>query len=72
MCYAHQVIIYYVCKIVCRISVRFDKNHIIKLCIIYCDISVNLILKCGCALCRVVLSDDIWLAGREICLNLLL
>ncbi len=46
MCNLHQMIINYICKIICRISVRFDQDHIVQLCIRLCDISVNLIMEC--------------------------
>ena len=54
----HEMVIYYVCKIISRISVRFHKNHIIQLCIIHLDVSVKLIMEYGFTLIRIVLTND--------------
>ena len=56
---AHQMVIYNVCKVIGRIAVRFDQDHIVQLGILYRDISVNLIMEgCG-SLRRIVLTDYI-------------
>ena len=69
---SHQMIVHYVCKIVSRVSVGLDQDHIVKLCVIDRDIPVDLILKGGRSLGRVVLADNIRNASRKLCLNLFL
>ena len=66
MCDLHQMIIYYIGKVICWISVRFDKDHIVKLFIRLCDISVNLIMECSLALIRHIRTNDKWLACCQI------
>ena len=69
---SHQMIIHNVCKIVSRISVRLDQDHVVQFRIIYRDIAINFILKCCCALCRVVLTDNIWDSGCKLLFNFFL
>ncbi len=56
---SHQMIIYHVCKIIGRITVGFDQDHIIQLCIVYCNIPIDLIMKNRLPLHRVILPDHI-------------
>ena len=57
------MVINYVCEVICGETVGLDKNHIIKFCIVYADISVNLIME-GCSTgIRIVLSYNIGLSG---------
>ncbi len=66
------MIIYNVGKVVSRIPVRLNQNHIVKLGIIHGNISVQLIVKACRALCRIVLSDDIRDTTRKLLLDFLL
>ena len=54
----HQMVIHNVCEVVGWVSVGFDKNHIVELCVVYRDISVNLIVECCSSFFRVVLADN--------------
>lgn len=53
---AHKMIVYYVCKVVGRITIRFDQYHIIQFRVIYSDISVDLVMEGGSSLSRVILT----------------
>ena len=57
VCDSHQMVIDHVRKIVSRESIGFDQDHIIQFCIRNRDISVNLIVECGCSLIRYVQTD---------------
>ena len=59
-------------EIIGRIAVGLDKNHIIELGVIDGDVSVELVMEGRRALGRVVLTDDIWLTGSQIGLDLFL
>lgn len=56
---SHQMIVYHICKIVSRISIGLDQNHIVQLRIVNGNIPVNLILERCRSLRRVILADDI-------------
>ena len=68
---AHKMIVYYVCKVVGRITIRFDQYHIIQFRVIYSDISVDLVMEGGSSLSRVILTDNKWLSSSQICLDFL-
>ena len=36
----HGMVIYHVCKVIGRVTVGFDQDHIIQLGVIYCNVSV--------------------------------
>ena len=54
----HQMVIHNVCEVISWKSVGFDEDHIVKLRVVYCDISVDLIVEGGGSLFRVVLADN--------------
>ena len=58
VCDLHQMVVHNVCKVVGRISIGFDEDHVVEFCVVYCDISVDLVMECGGSLFRVVLADD--------------
>ena len=58
VCDLHQMVIHNVCEVVGWVSVGFDKDHIVELCVVYRDISVDLIVECCSSLFRVVLADN--------------
>ena len=60
------MIVHNICKIIGRISIGLDQDHIVQFCIINGNISVDLILECRCALCRVILTDDIRNSSRKL------
>ena len=66
----HQMIVYYICKVISRISVGFDQDHIIQLRVRLRDISVNLVMESCLAFIRYIGTDNIWFPGSQICLNL--
>ena len=68
----HQMIVYNIGKIVGWIAVRLDQDHVVQFCIVYGNVAIDLIFKSGCACSRVVLTDDIWLTGSQIGLDLFL
>ena len=72
MCDSHKMIVYNVSKIISRISVRFDQDQILKLLIVYCNISVNYIMESGSSLCRHVKTNYMWLSGIQTALNFFL
>ena len=63
---SHQMIITTVCKLVSRISVRLDQDHVVQFCIVYGNVAIDLIFKSGCACSRVVLTDDIRDSGCKL------
>ena len=60
------MIVNYVCKIICRESIRFDQDHIVKFCIRNCDISVDLIMECCLTFIRYIQTDNPWLTCCQI------
>ena len=56
---AHQVVINYICKIVGRISIRFNQDHVIQFRVIDGNISVDLIVEGSSSCLRVILTDNI-------------
>ena len=72
MCDPHKMVINNVSKVVCRIAVRLDKDHVIKLFIINGHISVKLVMEGGCSLCGIVLPDNKRLSLSKVLLNLFL
>ena len=71
MAYLHQVVIDYVCEIVCREAVRLDKYLVVHLGVVDRNLSVVGIGKCSGTLSRYVLSDNEGISGCKFCLNLL-
>ena len=71
MCDAHKMVINDVCKVICRITVGLNEDHVVKLGVVYSDVSVKLVVECGGSLIRNVLTDNVWLACSEVCLDLL-
>ena len=69
---SHEMVVHYICEIIGRITVRLNEDHVIQLLIGRGNITVDLIVKCRCALGGHVRADDIRLSGCQICLNLLL
>ena len=69
---SHKMVINHVSKIVGRISVGFDQNHIIQLFIWLGNVSVNLIVESGFAFIRNVGADHKWFARCQIGFNLFL
>ena len=64
------MVIHYVCKVVGRIAIGLDQDHIIQLRVVYGDVSVNLIVEGSGSLSRVILTDDIRHACCQVCLYL--
>ena len=69
---AHQMIVDDIGEIIGRIAVGLDEDHVIELGVIDGDVSVELVVEGRRALGRVVLTDNIWHAGSEVCLDFLL
>ena len=61
VCDVHQMIIYNVCKVVSRISVGFDQDHVIQLRVWLCNVSVNLIMESCLSLIRHICTNNKWL-----------
>ncbi len=53
------MVVHHIGKIVGRIAVGLDENHIIQLAIVYGNISIYFILEGGGSFGRVILSDNI-------------
>ena len=66
----HKMVINYVCKIVCRISIRFDQDQILHLFIVDCDITVNNIVEGCSSLCRHIETDNMRFSRIQTTLNL--
>ena len=69
MCNSHQMIIDNICKVVSRISIGFDQDHIIQFIIFYCNISVQLIMESCGSFGWHVDTDNIWFSCCQICLD---
>ena len=69
---AHEMVIYYVCKIVCGKSVRFDQNIVVKAVIRSCDRTEDRIFKCGFAFTGDFLPDYIRYSGGKLFIDLFL
>ena len=67
----HQVIIHHIGKVVSRITIRFNQDHIIQLTVIHRDITVNIIVESSRPFSRIVLSDHIRNAFRKLCVHFL-
>ena len=67
---AHQVVIHNVGEVVGRISVGLDQDHVVQFLVFHRDISVELVVEGRCALCGIVLTNDIRLSLCEILLDL--
>ena len=67
----HQMVVYYICKVVGRISVRFDQDQVIQLIIRHSNVSINIIVESSCPLHRHVKPDHIWFSCSQFCLYLL-
>ena len=72
MCDVHQMVVHNICEIIGRETVGLDQDHIVKLDVRNRDVAVQLVGECRCALFRIILTDDIWLACSKVCLNLFL
>ena len=72
MCDVHQMVVHNICEVIGRETVGLDQDHIVKLDVRNGDVAVQFIRECRRALFRIILTDDIWLASREVCLNLFL
>ena len=68
----HQVIIHDVGKVIGRIAVGLDEDHVVQLLVLHRDVSVELIVERRRSGCRIILPDDVGHAGSEVRLNLLL
>ena len=55
---SHQMVIYNVCKVVGRVSVRLDQNQVFHFFVVYCDVSVNYIVESSGSLCRHIETDN--------------
>ena len=69
---AHKMVIHHIGKIVGRIAVRLNKNHIVQLRVRHFNLPVDLIHKSGRALSRHILTDHIGNTCLQFCFNLLL
>ena len=69
VCDVHQMIIYNVCKVVSRISVGFDQDHVIQLRVWLCNVSVNLIMESCLSFIRYIGTDNIRFSCCQICLD---
>ena len=72
MCDVHQMVVHNICEVVGRETVGLDQDHIVKLDVRNRDVTVQLVGESCGTLFRVVLTDNIWLASRKVCLNLFL
>ena len=68
----HQMVVDYICKIISRVSVGLDQNHVVQFVIVDCDVAVNLILEGCSSLGRHIDSDNVGFSGCQICLDFLL
>ena len=55
---SHQMVIYNVCKVVGRVSVRLDQDQVFHFFVVYCDVSVNHIVESSSSLCRHIETDN--------------
>ncbi len=69
---AHCVVIYNVCKVISRHSVRLYKNAVIKLGTVNIDPSVNNVVKARFTAFGDILADHIGFTGIKPALNLFL
>ena len=69
---AHQMVIDDVGKVVGRIAVGFDEDHVVQFLVLHRDVSVEFVVEGRCAFGGVVLADDIGLTLRKIFFNLFL
>ena len=60
------MIVYNIGKVIGRIAVRLDQDHIIQFRIINSNVSVNFIMKSGSSLCWIILPDHIRNSCRKL------
>ena len=63
---AHQVVIDYIGKVIGWHPIGFNQNLVIQCAVFYSNISINLIMECGCAFQRHFLTDDIRYTGIQL------
>ena len=68
---SHKVVIYNVCKVIGWVSIGFDQDQILKLFVVYCNVSVNNIMEGSSSLCRHVKTNYVRLTSIQAALNLL-
>ncbi len=62
---SHQMVVYYIGKIISGITVGLDQYHIVQFCIVHSNIPINLILESRCSFRRVILADHIRNTGSQ-------
>ena len=67
----HQMVVHHIGKIIGRIAVRFDQDHIVQLRILHRDISVDLVVEHRFAFRGVILSDHIGHTSGKLFFHLL-
>ena len=66
---AHQMIVHNVGKVIGRITIGFNKNHIVQFGIIHRNIAINFVTECCCPFGRIVLTDNIRNSGCQLFFN---
>ena len=66
----HQMIVDDIRKIIRRVAVGLNQNHIVEFRIFHGDVAVDDIRKRRRSLSRIVLPDDIWLSRIKVRLHL--
>ena len=69
MCDTHKMIVYYICKVICRKSIGFNQDHIVQLIVRHCNIPVNLVMECCLSLIRNIQTDHPWFSFRKVFLH---
>ena len=66
---AHQMIVHYIGKIVSGVSVGLNQYHIVQFCVVYCDISIDLIMEGRGAAIGIILANHIGDACGQFCFH---